>query len=92
MSAVIDEYFNGNFHFVPPEKDGLTLEEALRLLHQKIGKCLQLGPGKKCIDIGCGIGGVIHDLEKTGADITGITIASNEVSHRLARMGQNQFF
>lgn len=79
MSTVIDEYFNGNFHFVPPIKEGITLEEALRELHKKIGNCLKLEKGKKCIDIGCGIGGVIHDIEDTEAEITGITIASNEV-------------
>uniref|UniRef100_A0AC34GRP8 SAM-dependent methyltransferase Erg6/SMT-type domain-containing protein n=1 Tax=Panagrolaimus sp. ES5 TaxID=591445 RepID=A0AC34GRP8_9BILA len=79
MSTVIDEYFNGNFHFVPPVCDGLKLEQALRTLHERIGKCLQLESGKSCVDIGCGIGGVIMDLESTEADITGVTIASNEV-------------
>uniref|UniRef100_A0A914CIT3 Aspartate dehydrogenase domain-containing protein n=2 Tax=Acrobeloides nanus TaxID=290746 RepID=A0A914CIT3_9BILA len=79
MSTVIDEYFNGNFHFVPPRENNLTLEEALKQLHMKIGECLNLKPGQKCVDIGCGIGGVIQDLSETGADITGVTIASNEV-------------
>ena len=79
MSTVIDEYFNGNFHFVPPEKEGLKLEDALRILHKKIGKCLKLEAGKTCVDIGCGIGGVIVDIEDTEAEITGVTIAPNEV-------------
>lgn len=35
--------------------------------------------GKKCVDIGCGIGGVMHDLAFTGADLVGVTIAGNEV-------------
>uniref|UniRef100_A0A7E4WAI2 SAM_MT_ERG6_SMT domain-containing protein n=1 Tax=Panagrellus redivivus TaxID=6233 RepID=A0A7E4WAI2_PANRE len=79
MSTVIDEYFNGNFHFVPPNRAGLKLDEALSDLHHRIGECLELSEGKTCIDIGCGIGGVINDLEGTGAEITGITIAPNEV-------------
>lgn len=35
--------------------------------------------GTKCLDIGCGIGGVMKDLAYTDAKITGITIAANEV-------------
>lgn len=33
----------------------------------------------QCLDIGCGIGSVMADLAKTGADLTGVTIAQNEV-------------
>src|SRR5688572_8240390 len=99
MSKVIDEYFNGNFHFVPPPKSLVTLngtaksvkvrqktqekiklEDALYSLHLRIGECLRLEEGKKCVDIGCGIGGVIEDLAVTGAELTGLTIAPNEVS------------
>ncbi|CAJ0598307.1 unnamed protein product [Cylicocyclus nassatus] len=79
MSTVIDEYFGGNFHFAPPRKTSMTLEEALADLHRKIGERLGLKEGKSCADIGCGIGGVIKDLASTGADLTGITIAANEV-------------
>ncbi|VDN19251.1 unnamed protein product [Cylicostephanus goldi] len=56
MSAVIDEYFGGNFHFAPPRKTSMTLEEALADLHRKIGERLGLKEGKSCADIGCGIG------------------------------------
>ncbi|GMR45022.1 hypothetical protein PMAYCL1PPCAC_15217, partial [Pristionchus mayeri] len=79
MSGVIDQYFNGNFHFAPPEDDKQLLEEALRELHLIIGDKLQLKEGVSCLDIGCGIGGVIKDLAPTGADLTGVTIAANEV-------------
>ncbi|GMR42626.1 hypothetical protein PMAYCL1PPCAC_12821, partial [Pristionchus mayeri] len=79
MSGVIDQYFNGNFHFAPPEDDGQLLEEALRDLHLTIGDKLKLKEGVRCLDIGCGIGGVIKDLSPTGADLTGVTIAANEV-------------
>ncbi|EYC26549.1 hypothetical protein Y032_0010g1214 [Ancylostoma ceylanicum] len=79
MSAVIDEYFGGNFHFAPPKKANMTLNDALLDLHRKIGEKLGLKEGKSCVDIGCGIGGVMRDLAVTGADLTGITIAANEV-------------
>ncbi|VDM80758.1 unnamed protein product [Strongylus vulgaris] len=79
MSTVIDEYFGGNFHFAPPRKVNMSLEEALTDLHRKIGERLGLKEGKSCVDIGCGIGGVIKDLAGTGADLTGVTIAANEV-------------
>ncbi|KAI6214544.1 Methyltransferase [Aphelenchoides besseyi] len=58
MSKVIDEYFNGNFHFVPPLKENQTLEEALHSLHLRIGDELHLAPGIHCLDVGCGIGTV----------------------------------
>jgi cyclopropane fatty-acyl-phospholipid synthase-like methyltransferase len=90
MSMVIDEYFNGNFHFVPPlpgpEQEGTegpdaaeSMETSLRRLHTRIGECLGLEAGKHCVDIGCGLGSVMQDLAHTGATLTGITIADNEV-------------
>ncbi|ETN76175.1 hypothetical protein RB195_011191 [Necator americanus] len=79
MSTVIDEYFGGNFHFAPPKKPNMSLNEALSDLHRTIGERLGLKDGRTCVDIGCGIGGVMRDLAVTGADITGITIAANEV-------------
>lgn len=93
MSKIIEKYFNGNFHFVPPPlnnnndkknelkllKTNISLEESLRYLHLRIGDCLNLKSDINCIDIGCGIGTVIEDLAETGAQLTGITIASNEV-------------
>ncbi|CEF66988.1 Methyltransferase type 11 domain-containing protein [Strongyloides ratti] len=79
MSGVIDEYFNGNFHFVPPRNKSILLEDALEELHKRIGETLQLDETKNCLDIGCGIGGVIRDLAYTKASITGVTIAPNEV-------------
>jgi len=79
MSKVIDEYFNGSFHFVPPLEEKQKLEDSLRDLHLRIGKELELGPGVKCLDIGCGIGSVIGELAHTGAHLTGVTIAENEV-------------
>ncbi|PAV86942.1 hypothetical protein WR25_25610 [Diploscapter pachys] len=78
MSNVIDTYFGGNFHFASPDSDDIYLEEALLRLHRKIGGKLGLQEGVKCLDLGCGIGGVMRDLASTKATLTGITIAPNE--------------
>ncbi|CAI5445737.1 unnamed protein product [Caenorhabditis angaria] len=86
MSTVIDEYFGGNFHFVPPKYEGQTLDEALKSLHQHIGEKLGLSEGVKCLDIGCGIGGVMLDVVESGAELVGVTIAPNE-----AEIGNDKF-
>uniref|UniRef100_A0A1I7XBC9 SAM_MT_ERG6_SMT domain-containing protein n=1 Tax=Heterorhabditis bacteriophora TaxID=37862 RepID=A0A1I7XBC9_HETBA len=44
-----------------------------------IGNKLDLRAGVNCVDMGCGIGGVMRDLVDTGVNLTGITIAANEV-------------
>ncbi|EFO99024.1 hypothetical protein CRE_08584 [Caenorhabditis remanei] len=119
MSTVIDEYFGGNFHFVPPKFEGQPLEEALKSLHQftltktpflknfiviprmkraivcttgipdvfeHIASKLELKEDVKCLDIGCGIGGVMLDIADFGANLTGVTIAPNE-----AEIGNEKF-
>lgn len=45
MSPIIDEYFNGNFHLVPPLKEGQKLNDALTDLHHIIAKWLHLNNG-----------------------------------------------
>uniref|UniRef100_A0A8R1HNG7 SAM_MT_ERG6_SMT domain-containing protein n=1 Tax=Caenorhabditis japonica TaxID=281687 RepID=A0A8R1HNG7_CAEJA len=86
MSTVIDEYFGGNFHFVPPKYEGQSLEEALKSLHLHIAEKLGLSENVHCLDIGCGIGGVILDIADLGAKLTGVTIAPNE-----AEIGNEKF-
>ncbi|UMM21349.1 hypothetical protein L5515_003067 [Caenorhabditis briggsae] len=86
MSKVIDDYFGGNFHFVPPKFDGQPLEEALKSLHQHIAAKLELNENVHCLDIGCGIGGVMLDIADFGAKLTGVTIAPNE-----AEIGNEKF-
>uniref|UniRef100_A0A0K0CTT5 Methyltransferase domain-containing protein n=1 Tax=Angiostrongylus cantonensis TaxID=6313 RepID=A0A0K0CTT5_ANGCA len=48
-------------------------------LHRRIGERLGLRAGMSCVDLGCGIGGVMKNLAPTGANLVGITIAANEV-------------
>lgn len=45
MSTVIDEYFNGSFHFAPPRHRRQSLANALKELHERIGCCLKLTEG-----------------------------------------------
>lgn len=45
MSVVIDEYFNGSFHFAPPRRRQQSLADALNELHERIGHCLELTKG-----------------------------------------------
>ncbi|CCD72180.1 Sterol 4-C-methyltransferase strm-1 [Caenorhabditis elegans] len=90
MSTVIDEYFGGNFHFVPPKFEGQKLEEALKSLHCHIAEKLELSENVHCLDIGCGIGGVMLDIADFGAKLTGVTIAPNEAeigNEKFANMG-----
>ncbi|VDO86783.1 unnamed protein product [Heligmosomoides polygyrus] len=81
---------SGNFHFAPPKNDSLTLEQALSDLHRRIGQRLRLAAGMSCLDLGCGIGGVMRDLAPTQATLVGITIAANEVeigNNELRKLG-----
>jgi hypothetical protein len=69
-----------SFHFSPrlPGKDWGASEAA----HEaRLAALLQLGPGKKCLDVGCGVGGPMRTIASTsGAHVTGITINDYQVS------------
>ena len=63
-----------SFHFSPglPGRSWKVSEE----VHEaRIAAILDLKPGMKCIDCGCGIGGPMRSIAKnSGAHITGVTI------------------
>lgn len=69
-----------SFHFSPrlPGKDWASSEAA----HEaRLAALLKLGPGKKCLDVGCGVGGPMRTIASTsGAHVTGITINDYQVS------------
>ncbi len=46
-----------------------------------------LKPGSKILEIGCGIGGVVFELDKQGHDITGIDISSEAIAYGLKKYG-----
>ncbi|CAL8460594.1 g123 [Coccomyxa elongata] len=69
-----------SFHFSPrlPGKDWASSEAA----HEaRLAALLKLGPGKKCLDVGCGVGGPMRTIASTsGAHVTGITINDYQVA------------
>ena len=69
-----------SFHFSPklPGKGWAPSEAA----HEaRLASILQLQPGKKCLDVGCGVGGPMRTIASTsGAEVTGITINQYQVS------------
>ncbi|MEW5298705.1 MAG: hypothetical protein WDW38_000551 [Sanguina aurantia] len=82
-SLVTDMYEWGwgqSFHFSPklPGKDLRSSEAA----HEaRIAATLNLAPGMKCLDCGCGVGGPMRTIASTsGAHVTGITINEYQVS------------
>lgn len=68
-----------SFHFSPllPGKSVAASESA----HEaRIGALLNLGPGKKALDAGCGVGGPMRTIAScTGAQIVGLTINDYQV-------------
>ncbi len=68
---------------------GMTLEEAQRAKKHHLIAKLDLKPGQKVLDIGCGWGGLAIDIAKASdAQVTGITLSKEqlEVARQRARM------
>lgn len=57
-----------------------TLEQAQRKKKRHIAAKMQLAPGQRILDIGCGWGGMALYLAETGsADVTGVTLAEEQL-------------
>lgn len=66
----------------PPACCGPHFQASIKRYEVNIGKAVDLKPGMKAIDLGCGVGGPMRTIAKeTGAHVTGITI--NEYQARL---------
>jgi cyclopropane-fatty-acyl-phospholipid synthase len=62
--------------------DGDTLDVAQQQKLDHICRKLQLAPGERFLDIGCGWGALIlHAAERYGVDATGITLSQNQFEH-----------
>jgi sterol 24-C-methyltransferase len=69
-----------SFHFAP-RHPGEALPVALRRYERHLGARLGLGPGKRALELGCGVGGPMRHLaEDFGAQITGVTIVPYQVA------------
>lgn len=63
--------YDGNF--------SLSLEEAQRAKHDYIADQLNIGPGTKVLDMGCGWGGFMHyATHYCGADCIGLTLSQGQ--------------
>lgn len=68
------------FHYAPQAK-GETYAQAIYRYEMALAKALDLKPGMKVLDVGCGVGGPMINIAKaTGCDITGITICDYQIS------------
>ena len=68
-----------SFHF-SPRLPGKGWAESEAAHEARLAAILELGPGKKCLDAGCGVGGPMRTIASTsGAEVVGITINSYQV-------------
>ena len=64
----------------------LTLEEAQKAKKRHIAAKLLLEEGQRVLDIGCGWGGMaLYLADHAGVDVTGITLADNQVAYASER-------
>jgi cyclopropane fatty-acyl-phospholipid synthase-like methyltransferase len=71
-----------------------TLEDAQRRKLEVVAQKIQLKPGERLLDIGCGWGTLVaHMAEQHGADATGVTLAARQAelgTERIAQKGLQQ--
>jgi sterol 24-C-methyltransferase len=68
-----------SFHFAP-RLNGETFVESINRAEYYLALRSGMGPKSKCIDVGCGVGGPMRNIQQfTGADITGVTINEYQV-------------
>ena len=73
-------------YFADPE---MTLEQAQAAKKAHIAAKLQIEPGMRVLDIGCGWGGMALTLARDfGAHVTGITLSQNQLKRARARAAE----
>jgi cyclopropane-fatty-acyl-phospholipid synthase len=71
-------------------RSDITLEEAQQAKYARILAALDLAPGHKVLEIGCGWGAMAEQLGRAGADVTAITISRQQhdaATERIAAAG-----
>jgi cyclopropane-fatty-acyl-phospholipid synthase len=68
------------------DRPGLSLGDAQRRKYDRICETLELAPGERVLEIGCGWGGFAeHAATRFGAHVTGITISAEQAAYARAR-------
>lgn len=62
-------------------RPGQSLDEAQQAKLSRIIELLDVAPGQRVLEIGCGWGGLAVALARHGADVTGITLSREQLAH-----------
>ncbi|MGW0882846.1 methyltransferase domain-containing protein [Streptomyces sp. NPDC002671] len=82
MGAFDASLYGPNIHvgFWNGQDDTTGLEDAANRLTDMMIERLQVGPGDRVLDIGCGLGGpAIRLAQKTGAEVVGVSVSRKQV-------------
>ena len=58
----------------------MTLEEAQRRKHDYIAAQIELGPGRRMLDLGCGWGALLNSARERGAEGVGVALSEAQVA------------
>ena len=91
LSTDFFEYGWGqSFHFANRFR-GETLAESIQRHESYLALKMQVKPGDKVLDLGCGVGGPLRRIANlTGAHITGVTISEYQIQ-RAKQIGKHLF-
>ncbi len=73
-------------HYGYWDDDSRSHDDAVRHLDRLVGRTLDLTPGSRVLDAGCGVGGTsVHLAEHFGLNLTGITLSREQMWRARAR-------
>ena len=68
-------------------REGMTLEEAQDAKLARVAELMDVAPGHRVLEIGCGWGGLAEHLATCGARVTGITLSREQLEWARERLG-----
>jgi cyclopropane-fatty-acyl-phospholipid synthase len=66
--------------------DRMSLEEAQAAKYARVLQALEMIPGQRLLEIGCGWGGFAETAAGAGAHVTGITLSNEQLSYATKRL------